>query len=414
MTHGYNRHLADLRFVNHSAPTLRADGTTLIDHATEISYTWASKLWNARIKRLEKIKDDYQVVVLPPHPGDVAEKIIDSKLPVFSAKYPLATCVREQFPGNEEDRLHIVNEAPLAKHIYLIASPTTKADVLDIQRVAWHYSNVLRAEYITAILPFFPGTRQDKNVDPNGEYMPSPINIAADIESLTRVNSFMAIEAHSFATETAASTIEKPLLPTTPWKFLIGKILNTPIKISKSKTITLTVENTVEVRPDQGRNIAALRAAKYYQLESASFIKKRLDPKTVTLEMKASDRRKVLDKECIVYDDEFATASTLAKIATKLNEYGAKGLTVVGVHGKFLGNWEENIQNPIIRKIFISDSRSPIGNIKSYLKSGKIEVLSVESFIASLIEADLQGVNFWKDANYKHLVLQSMGRSESH
>jgi len=286
--------------------------------------------------------------------------------------------------------------------------------VLDIQRVAWHFSNVLRAQYITAILPFFPGTRQDKNVSPEGNYMPSPINIAADTESMTRVNSFMAIEPHSFATETAASTIEKPLLPTTPWQFLMNQVLNHPMKISNSETVILTPENTIEVRPDQGRNIAAIRAAKHYNLKSASFIKKRLDPKTVILEMNATDRKRVMNKECIVYDDEFATAGTLAKIATKLKEYGAKGLTVVGVHGKFIGDWENNIKGSFIRKVFISDSRSPIGNIKTYVKSGKIEVLSLENYIADLIEADLKGINFWKDDSYKHLVLQSNCKSESH
>lgn len=95
----------------------------------------------------------------------------------------------------------------------------------------------------------------------------------------------------------------------------------------------------------------------------------------------------------------------VAGIGKKLISYGAEGLVVVGVHGKFVGKWEENINDPSIKKIFVTDSREPIGNIPPYVKSGKIEILSLQGLIYQILEADKRGVNFWEDPEYQHLIL---------
>ena len=241
------------------------------------------------------------------------------------------------------------------------------------------------------------GTRQDKNIDSNGNYKPVPINIEAIVSSLTYVDSFMVIEPNSAVTQAVAAKIGKPLFPITPWKYVMDKVF---------ASMSLDPNNLLVVSPDKGRNIPSLRIAEIYNLDSISFDKKRLSPVKTVPSISLEDQKEIKDKMCVLYDDEFNTFETVGQIAKKLEEYGSTGLIVAGVHGKFTGDWEKYVKNPFIKKIFITDSRSQIGDISPYIKSGKIEIIPLKDQIREILEDDLKGINFWTDPNYRHLVLQ--------
>jgi phosphoribosylpyrophosphate synthetase len=397
------------RFANGSSPDITPEGRMVVAHAVEVPYAKAALLWDERNEKIKEIRSDYQVAVLH-HGSDVESQILNSNNPIFSRKHPVNSFDRKVFPGGE-DLLFARNESPLAKHIYLIADPLDKGDIMDIQRVAWYYRNILQAQHVTAVLSFISG-RQDKNVNSEGNYVPSMINITADIEAMGSVDSFMGSENHSFATQTAAYIIGKPFFPFTPWKYSVEQVLNKNIEID-NENVMLTPQNTVLVRPDKGRNIAATRTANYYGFESISFNKKRISAKKVLLYLDSPEEiEKIKGKICICYDDELSTNHTVNEVAKKLEEYGARGLVVIGIHGKFTADWKENIGNPFIKKVFTTDSRPPIGDIRPYIDSGKIEIIPSEDLIAEIIEADIKGINFWNDPNYCHMVLQTNGESE--
>lgn len=394
-----------IHYLDGTEPVVRPDGRRLVEHAPAISYAEGARLWEERNEKLKELgRDNYQIFVIP-HREDVTRKILADNSRAFSGKFPTATSKTEIFP-DKEDLPWIINESPEARHLYIISSPISKSGLVDIQRNACHYKDTLQARYITLIAPYFLGTRQDKNVNKNGEYVPTPINIDAYIAGLSYIDGFMLIEPHSFATQSAAAKIGKPLFPITPWNYAMDCVLKRPIQ-TDGQEINLNRDNTVIVRPDEGRNIAATRTAGHYGFDSVSFEKTRQSASQVEFKLlNPEDQRRIKDKICVCYDDELATCGTICTLADNLQRYGAIGLIIVGVHGKFTEKWEEKIKHPLIKKIFITNSRPPIGKIRPYIESGKIEVISLEGLIADILATDVQGINFWKDPKYSHMVLQ--------
>ena len=382
-------------------------------HARETPYPYGAYLWQQRNIQLNALGADssHQVVVIPT--GNLTENISRSNKPPFSDKNPVAIAKVNNFPDNE-DLIEIENEVPGVKHITIIGSATNYCDLFHILQVASHYKETLGTKHVTLFAPFLMTTRQDKNCDSKGRYRPVSINVHTTIAALsTSVDTFIVNEPHSFATQTAAADQGKALLPITPWKYLMNNVFDKGICID-GKKFTFTRDNTLIVRPDKGRKIAASRIAKFYGLDHVSFNKIRTSPIKTTFFLSSLDKKKVRGKLCIVYDDELSTCSTVSKIAEHLQKCKALGLIIVGVHGKFTDEWENNITKQIIKKIFVSDSRREVGNIKPYIESGKIEILSLEGLIAQILQADLKRTNFWLDDEYKHLVLQTNGQDESH
>jgi len=63
----------------------------------------------------------------------------------------------------------------------------------------------------------------------------------------------------------------------------------------------------------------------------------------------------------------------------------------------------------MIKKIFVSDSRTAIGDIQPNIDCGKIEILPLGGLISGILQADANGVNFWLDPNWAGSVLQTNG-----
>ena len=94
---------------------------------------------------------------------------------------------------------------------------------------------------------------------------------------------------------------------------------------------------------------------------------------------------------------------TIHAITEALQGYGAKSLAVCLVHCKFTPGWENKIKHPLFSIILGTDSRQPIGNINI---AESIEIVSLEPLLRQIIEADIKGVNFWKDLQFKKMILQ--------
>lgn len=398
--------------IDPAGPKIDRLGRKIFDHAAEIPYSTGAFFWQQRINELKILGDpaSHQVVVIPTN--DLTEKISHSVYP-FSNENPVAIAKFNLFP-NTEDLLKMENEAIGVKHITIISSPTSYTDLFHIMQVASHYKESLGTKYVTLLASTLPTTRQDKNSDTKGKYRPVSINIHPTLTALsTYIDSFMVFEPHSFATQTIAIDLNRPFLPITPWKYLLDKVFKKGIFIDDKK-FAFTKENTLVIRPDSGRNIAASRIAKDRCFDHVSFDKERISPtETRLLPLSKEDQNRLNGKICLVYDDVLATCGTIGKIANKLEQYKASGLIIIGVHGEFTEEWEKHISNPMIKKIYVSDSTKNIGNIQPYIDSGKIEVISIEKNISEILKADYDRVNFWIKPKYRHLVLQSNSRDES-
>jgi phosphoribosylpyrophosphate synthetase len=388
------------------APERDDSGRMLINHAEEVSFEEGGRLWAKGNEALAPYRNNYQVVVLEH--GDVTRQILHltANQEMYQGQYGLASVGIKTFPDGE--RLPTLdNESPQAQSVYLVGSILNASNLLEIGAVADHYKRVLNAKSVTLISPYLFDGRQDKNVDKNGGYVPEAIALHTVMKFLARsVDRMMVFEPHSAATQSEASNAGLPLFPVTPFEHLMTIAMSKPVNID-GRLVYINPNNTIIVRPDVGRNISATRSSEVLEIPSVCFEKTRINGSTVILRLRnPNDQARIEKKIAFLYDDEISTFGTGRAVTDKTMEYGALGIVIVAVHGKCTDNWKSNIDTPIIKKIYLANTRPTVCDIKPYLKTGKIEMVSLEPVIRKIIQADLEGVNFWQDAQYKSMVLQ--------
>ena len=384
-------------YVKDKKPVKDEFGRNLFTRAPQLTYEFSSKFWQQKNNEIDRQinKSNTQVVVLTSHPSDVTHVIYETLKQHPIGKYAVSTTIEQEFPDGEL-KILIDDEATKAQSVYIVASILNERDFSRVKKIADHYKNTLNAKFITLICSYLGSTREDKNVTTKGDYEPSVTSIRAEIGGLSSfIDKMIVIEPHSFATQACAAFFGIPLAPISPWKFMIEQL---------SKKIKINSENFLVVRPDKGRNLAAARIGEYLNLPFVSFDKVRVSGQAVTLfELSDDEKKLVKGKICIIYDDEASTMGTIFALAEALKGYGAKTSAVCLVHCKFTSGWETKIKHPLFSLVLGTDSRQPIGNINI---ADNIEIVSLGSLIIELIKADIRGVNFWTDKNFKGMILQ--------
>jgi len=386
-----------LDFVKDKKPIKDKEGRNLFIHAPGLTYEFSQQFWQAKNNEVNRQikRENCQIVVLNPHPNDVTHVLYKSLKHRPLGKYPIATTIEQEFP-NGELKILLDNEEIKAESVYIIASILNEKDFSRVRKVADHYKNTLKTKIVTLICPYLGSTREDKNVNSRGEYEPSVTSVRAEIGGLSPfIDRMIVVEPHSYAAQACAAYFGIPFLPTSPWKLMTDELL---------KKMKIIPENTVVIRPDKGRNLAACRIGKYLKISSVSFDKVRVSGQAVTL-YELSDREKTLVKnKCgIIYDDEASTMATMYAIAEALMGYGAKTLMVCLIHCAFTYGWENRIKHPLFTTVLGTDSRQPIGNINI---ADNIQLVSLEPLLREIIEADIKGINFWKDKYFRTMILQ--------
>lgn len=386
-----------LPYLKGKQPETALDGKTIYVHALEVEFNWSTKLWQQTNQLIDQKIDrkNCQIAVFTPYHDDVTHSLLKSLRLDPLGKYPVATSIEQQFPDNEI-KIIMDNEAASAGHVYLVAPILTERDFSRVRKIADHYKNTLNIPFVTLVCPFLGYTREDKNVTSKGEYEPSVTSIRAEIGGLSPfVDRMIVIEPHSSATQAYAAMFGIPLAPISPWKIMVEEL---------SKKIEINTGNTVVIRPDKGRNLAATRIGEFLKIPFASFDKVRVSGQAVTLfELSEKEKETVKDKHCLIYDDEASTMGTVYALAEALMGYGAKSLAVCLVHCKFTPGWESRIKHPLFSVVLGTDSRQPIGNINI---ADNIELVSLKPLLRRIITADIKGVNFWKDSEFKEMLLQ--------
>jgi len=378
-------------------PVTDSKGRTVYIRAPEITFDSAVKFWQAKNKEIHHLIDrkNFQIVVLTPYQGDVAGEFYKTQKHGYFGISPVATTIEQAFPDGETQTI-IDKENLEAQSIYIVSSILTEKDLERVKRVADHFVNTLGARFITLVCPFFGYTREDKNINKDGCYVPSTTNIRAAIGGLKAfVDRMIVIEPHSSATQACAAMFGIPLAPISPWKLIMDEL---------KKRVEIIPEKFVVVQPDKGRNLAATRIGQYLQIPSVSFDKIRLSGQAVTVyELSEGEKSIVKGKHCLIYDDEASTMGTVYTLAEALSGYGAKSLAVCLVHCKFTPGWETKIKHPLFSIIMGTNSRQPIGNINI---AKNIKIISLEPLLRQLIGADIEGVNYWQDELFRPMILQ--------
>lgn len=397
-----------LEFNEEKAPQ-RVEDRWVFSRALELTRQCAAKMWVETNQSMEKSLDrsEAQIMVLTPHLKDVTPKFLNSLKEDPLGKYPVATTLEQEFPDGELD-LRIINEAAQAQSLYIVASILNERDFSRVRKVADHYKDTLNACCVTLLSPFLSSTRQDKNIELDGRYRPSTLNIRAELRGLAGVvDRMVVIEPHSSATQAFAAEFGIPLLSLSPWKLMTDHLKQTGISVKengKEQKIEINPQSAVGIRPDRGRIQAAKRIGQYLGLPSVSFDKVRISGQEVDVyELPKEERELVRDRIGLIYDDEISTMGTIYALAGSLERYQAKALVVCVAHGKFTPGWETRIGHPLIKTVLCTDSREPIGNVAL---NEKIQVVSLAPLLRQIIAADIKGVNFWASPEFQNMILQ--------
>ncbi len=385
------------------------DGHVVHSSALEITRTFASELWVNNHRQMMESgleKGNFQVaVVSPPHRHmDVTFPMYFDLLENPIGPYEVATNRNKVYPDGELE-LKVRGEIN-ADVVYIVASIQNDSDYSIVRDIALHYKKILGVKQVNLIASSLAYGRQDKNSNAaTKEYDGKVIRIDGELEGLSgAIDKIIAFEPHSSATQAFAAESGIILAPLSPWKFMIDEI---------DKISPIARENTVVVRPDKGRNIAATRLQKYLKVPGVAFDKTRDEGtgKTSFLSLTDADISQLNGREVVLYDDEGSSLGTIADIAKELAKYNVSKIKVCLVHGKFTPGWEKKlaeIQVPI--EVYTSDSREPIGNIEAYnaVHDSKIQTISLVPLIRQMIIADSESVNFWDDSRFNDMVIQPM------
>lgn len=195
------------------------------------------------------------------------------------------------------------------------------------------------ANKIVAILPNFPYARQERKTE-----LGEPISAALNLSLLhtSGVDEVITADIHAPATEGFGKDI---------------KLTNLDSLDEMTKYFQDKFDDTsdlVVISPDFGGKKRADKLAKALNCNKAIIYKERAEHNKAKAEMLLGDD--VNGKTCIIYDDMIDTAGTMAEAVKMLTNKGAKEVYIAACHGLFNGKALQNLNNPAIKEIVVTNS----------------------------------------------------------
>ncbi len=218
------------------------------------------------------------------------------------------------------------------------------------------------AKRITAVVPWFPYSRQDRKAKPR-----EPISgrLVADMLQLAGADRVLTMDLH-------AGQIQGFF--TVP----VDHMTALPLFARHFRDLGLTGEGIVSVAPDAGRARVAVRFAEMLEADFAVMHKTRASQETVAV---TEITGRVRDKIAIVGDDVTTTGGTLIAGAQALKEHGAKDVWVFVTHAGLHAEGLERLGNADVAGIVVTDT-IPIDQLN---RPANMTVLPVAGLLAETI-----------------------------
>jgi ribose-phosphate pyrophosphokinase len=218
------------------------------------------------------------------------------------------------------------------------------------------------AKRITAVIPWFPYSRQDRKAKPRE---PISARLIADMIQLAGADRVLTMDLH-------AGQIQGFF--TIP----VDHMTALPLFSRHFRDLGLTGDGIVSVAPDEGRAKVAVRFANMIEADFAIMHKTR--PVHDQVEITEVTGR-VRGKTAIVGDDVIMTGGTLLANVEALREQGVEGVWVYATHGVFCGNALERFHDAPIDGIVVTDT-VPIDRLAA---PPNLTVLPVAGLLAETI-----------------------------
>ena len=218
------------------------------------------------------------------------------------------------------------------------------------------------AKRITAVIPWFPYSRQDRKAKPRE---PISARLVADMLQLAGVDRVLTMDLH-------AGQIQGFF--TIP----VDHMTALPLFAHHFRDLGLTGEDVVSVSPDAGRAKMAIRFAE--MIEGTWAIMNKTRPSRDVVEVTEITGR-VGKKTAILGDDVIMTGGTLLANVEALREKGATDVYVFATHGLFCDGALERFADADIAQIIVTDT-VPIDPLR---RPPNMTVLPVSGLLAETI-----------------------------
>jgi ribose-phosphate pyrophosphokinase len=223
------------------------------------------------------------------------------------------------------------------------------------------------ANRITAVIPYFGYSRQDKKVNPR---VPISAKLIADLLESTGVHRVITMDLHAGQIQ---GFFNCP----------VDNLYAAPIIIDDIKT--RHPENLVVVSPDAGGVERARAYAKRLHASLAIVDKRRSAPNKAKAMAIIGD---VEDKVAIVLDDMVDTAGTLTEAAGVIMEKGAKAVHAYCTHPVLSGPAIDRISKSSLSSLVVTDT---IPLSEEAKQCDKIETLSIAKLVGEAIMRSYRG-----------------------
>jgi ribose-phosphate pyrophosphokinase len=315
------------------------------------------------------------VVTTDPSPQHYIVRGPEKRLMVFSGRsHPeLAASIAEKldvelgdvqlstFPNDETYCRYLESIRGADVFIVQTGAPPVDKNLMELVLMI-QAAKLASAKRITAVVPWFPYSRQDRKAKPRE---PISARLVSDMLQLAGVDRVLTMDLH-------AGQIQGFF--TIP----VDHMTALQLFATHFRDLGLTGEGVVAVAPDAGRATHAIRFAKMIEGSFAIMHKMRVAADHVEV---TEVTGKVRDKVAIVGDDVSTTGGTLVAGAEALKEHGATEVNVFVTHALFSDAALELIGNSEIDRIVVTDT-VPVDPRK---RPDNMTVLSVSGLLAEAI-----------------------------
>lgn len=219
------------------------------------------------------------------------------------------------------------------------------------------------ANTITAIMPYFGYSRQDRASEPR---VPITAKLVSNLIATSGVDRVVTMDLHAGQIQ---GFFDIP----------VDNLYALPVFYKYMQDNNLCNDDTVIVSPDAGGVARARIYAKKFGMPLAIIDKRRSGPNVAKVMHVIGE---IAGKKCILIDDMIDTAGTLTEAAIALMEHGAVSVKAMATHGILSGPAIDRISSSVIEKVIITDT---IDNTR--LKDfTKLQILSVSGILATSIE----------------------------
>lgn len=252
-----------------------------------------------------------------------------------------------------------LNENVRGADVFIIQSTHPPAENLFELLLLIDAARRASAKEITAVIPYFGYSRQDKKDAPR---VPISSKLIADLIATTGANRVLTIDLH-------AGQIQGF------FNIPVDHLYATPVIVNYFKE--KNIKKLVVIAPDVGGAKRAEGVAKRMgDLPIAIIDKRRPAPDQAYVTNLVGE---VKGKNLLIVDDIISTGGTIVNAVSVLKDKGANDVYCYCTHPVLSGDAKKKIENSKLKKLFVTDT------IPLKEKSPRIEVLSVAQLLGAAI-----------------------------